>query len=154
MTKYVGPSSAALSFNSVVIGQVRDISGPGMVEDSVDVTTRENSDRVYIPGLRDGGELTFDVIYDPNLATHITLQSFLLAGSVGVAELQLADTANLYEGFRFLAMVSTMTPESPLEGALGASITLRSVSQPVPIIYLVDDLGNYLVDESGNYLIS
>jgi hypothetical protein len=154
MTKYVGPSSAALSFNSVVIGQVRDISGPGMVEDSVDVTTRENSDRVYIPGLRDGGELTFDVIYDPNLATHITLQSFLLAGSVGVAELQLADTANLYEGFRFLAMVSTMTLESPLEGALGASITLRSVSQPVPIIYLVDDLGNYLVDESGNYLIS
>jgi hypothetical protein len=153
MTKYVGPNSAALSWNSVVIAQVRDISGPAMVEDAVDITTRENSSRVYTAGLRDGGELTFDVIYDSALATHSTLLSFLLAGSVGVAELQTVDVANLYDGFRFLAMVSAMTPEMPLEDALGASITLRAVSQPVPIIYLVDEGGNYLVDENGTYLI-
>lgn len=153
MTKYVGPSAAALSWNKSIIGQVRDISGPAMVEEAVDVTTRESSDREYKSGLRDGGELTFDVIYDPNLATHDTLLQFLLAGSVGVAELQTVDIANLYDGFRFLAMVSAMTPEMPLDGALGANITLRAVSQPVPIIYLVDESGNYLVDESGTYLI-
>lgn len=153
MAKYVGPNSAALSWNSVVIAQVRDISGPAMVEDAVDVTTREDSSRVYTAGLRDGGELTFDVIYDSALATHSTLLSFLLAGSVGVAELQTVDVANLYDGFRFLAMVSAMTPEMPLEDALGASITLRAVSPPVPIIYLVDEDGNYLVDQIGTYLI-
>lgn len=153
MTKYVGPSAAALSWDSVVIGQVRDISGPAMVEEAVDVTTRESSDREYKPGLRDGGELTFDVIYDPDLATHNTLQNSLLNGTVGVAELQTADVANLYDGFRFLAMVSAMTPEMPLDGALGANITLRAVSQPVPIIYLVDEAGTYLVDEAGTYLV-
>lgn len=153
MAKYVGPNSAALAWNSVVIAQVRDISGPAMVEDAVDVTTRENSSRVYTAGLRDGGELTFDVIYDSALATHSTLLSFLLAGSVGVAELQTVDVANLYDGFRFLAMVSAMTPEMPLEDALGASITLRAVSPPVPIIYLVDENNNYLVDQIGTYLI-
>lgn len=153
MAKYVGPNSAALSWNSVVIAQVRDISGPAMVEDAVDITTRENSSRVYTAGLRDGGELTFDVIYDPNLATHSTLLNALLNGSVGSAELQTVDVANLYDGFRFLAMVSAMTPEMPLEDALGASITLRAVSQPKPIVYLVDHVEDYLVDESGAYLI-
>lgn len=153
MTKYVGPSAAALSWDRVVIGQVRDISGPAMVEEAVDVTTRESSNREYKPGLRDGGELAFDVIYDPNLATHNTLQNSLLNGTVGVAELQTADVADLYDGFRFLAMVSAMTPEMPIDGALGANITLRAVSQPVPIIYLVDESETYLVDESGTYLI-
>ena len=153
MAKYVGPNSAALSWNSVVIAQVRDISGPAMVEDAVDVTTRENSNRVYTAGLRDGGELTFDVIYDPNLGTHSTLLDALLNGSVGAAELQTVDIANLYDGFRFQAMVSAITPEMPLEDALGASITLRAVSQPKPIVYLVDHVGDYLVDESGAYLI-
>lgn len=153
MAKYVGPNSAALSWNSVVIAQVRDISGPAMVEDAVDVTTRENSNRVYTAGLRDGGELTFDVIYDPNLGTHSTLLNALLNGSVGAAELQTVDIANLYDGFRFQAMVSAITPEMPLEDALGASITLRAVSQPKPIVYLVDHVGDYLVDESGAYLI-
>lgn len=153
MAKYVGPSSAALAWNSVVIAQVRDISGPAMAEDAVDVTTRENNSRVYTAGLRDGGELTFDVIYDPDLATHTTLLNALLNGSVGWAELQTVDVANLYDGFRFQAMVSAITPEMPLEDALGASITLRAVSQPKPIVYLVDHVGDYLVDESGAYLI-
>lgn len=153
MAKYVGPNSAALSWNSVVIAQVRDISGPAIVEDAVDVTTRENSSRVYTAGLRDGGELTFDVIYDSALATHSTLLNALLNGSVGSAELQTVDIANLYDGFRFQAMVSAITPEMPLEDALGASITLRAVSQPKPIVYLVDHVGDYLVDESGAYLI-
>jgi hypothetical protein len=142
-----------LSWNSVVIAQVRDISGPAMVEDAVDVTTRENSSRVYTAGLRDGGELTFDVIYDSGLATHSTLLNALLNGSVGSAELQTVDVADLYDGFRFQAMVSAITPEMPLEDALGASITLRTVSQPKPIVYLVDHVGDYLVDESGAYLI-
>jgi hypothetical protein len=153
MAKYVGPNSAALSWNSVVIAQVRDISGPAMVEDAVDVTTRENNDREYRAGLRDGSEITFDIIYDPALATHQTLQNAFLNGSVSIAELQTVDTANLYDGFRFLAMVSGMTPEMPLEDALSANITLRTVGPVAPIIYLADEDGNYLVDEVGTYLI-
>lgn len=153
MAKYVGPNSAALAWNSTVIGQVRDISGPSMVEDAVDVTTRENNDRVYTAGLRDGGEVTFDVIYDPDLATHTTLRTALFNETIGSVELQLADIANIYDGFRFEAMVSAMSPEMPLEDALSASITLRTTGTVAPIIYLADEDGNYLVDEIGTYLV-
>lgn len=112
----------------VDVAQVRDISGPSMTQDAVEVTARDTSKwRTFTPGLRDGGEVTFDLIYDPDLASHSAtntttgLVSFLLTGTAKTFRLVMSDS----NYFSFSGIVTAFTPESPLEDAMTASCTIK-----------------------------
>jgi len=114
----------------VDIAQVRDISGPSMSADAVEVTARDtNKWRTFTPGLRDGGEVTFDLIYDPNLASHSAsdtttgLVYFLLNGVAKTFRLVMSQSGGDY--FQFSGIVTAFTPESPLEDAMTASCTIK-----------------------------
>lgn len=55
------------------VAQVGDIGGPNLKAKTYDTTTHDNvldgySD--FITGLKDGGQVTFKVFFDPNNATH------------------------------------------------------------------------------------
>lgn len=54
------------------IGQINDITPPGPSRDSVEKTTHNSPDRwkESMKGLKSGGQVSFDVNYDPALATH------------------------------------------------------------------------------------
>ncbi|MFA5526896.1 MAG: phage tail tube protein [Acholeplasmataceae bacterium] len=54
-----------LKRGSVAIADVVSINGPGMARDTVDVTTLSSVGgyREFITGLRDGGTLTFEVLF-------------------------------------------------------------------------------------------
>lgn len=132
MAKYTAYESV-LRVNTVTttfvdVGQVRDISGPSMTQDAVEVTARDTSKwRTFTPGLRDGGEVTFDLIYDPNLASHSAtntttgLVNFLLTGTEKTFRLVMSDS----NYFSFSGIVTAFTPESPLEDAMTASCTIK-----------------------------
>ena len=114
----------------VDVAQVRDISGPSMTQDAVEVTARDTSKwRAFTPGLRDGGEVTFDLIYDPDLASHSAtntttgLVNFLLTGTTKTFRLVMAQSGGDY--FAFSGIVTAFTPESPLEDAMTASCTIK-----------------------------
>ena len=63
------------------IAAVLDVDFPSVQTDAQDFASRDSSSkREYTGGLRDGGELTFDVLYDPDDATHDTS-----AGLVAIA---------------------------------------------------------------------
>src|SRR5690606_8787721 len=53
----------------VAIGEVTDITGPEMERETIDVTSHDSPDgyREHIGGLKDGGEVSFEVNYDPDL---------------------------------------------------------------------------------------
>ena len=132
MAKYTAYESVlrvnTVSTTFVDVGQVRDISGPSMTQDAVEVTARDtNKWRAFTPGLRDGGEVTFDLIYDPNLASHSAtntttgLVSFLLTGTAKTFRLDMSDS----NYFSFSGIVTAFTPESPLEDAMTASCTIK-----------------------------
>lgn len=132
MAKYTAYESV-LRVNTVTttfvdVGQVRDISGPSMTQDAVEVTARDtNKWRAFTPGLRDGGEVTFDLIYDPTLSSHSATDTttglvyFLLNGSTKTFRLVMSDT----NYFSFSGIVTAFTPESPLEDAMTASCTIK-----------------------------
>jgi predicted secreted protein len=134
MAKYTAYESA-LQVNTsgstyVEIAQVRDISGPSMSADAVEVTARDTSKwRTFTPGLRDGGEVTFDIIYDPNLTSHSAsntttgLVYFLLNGTTKTYRLVMSQAGGIY--FQFSAIVTAFSPETPLEDAMTASVTLK-----------------------------
>lgn len=114
----------------VAIAQVRDISGPSMTQDAVETTARDTSKwRTFTPGLRDGGEVTFDLIYDPDLATHSATNTtsglvyFLLNGSAKNFRLVMSQSGGDY--FEFSGIVTAFTPETPLEDVMTASCTIK-----------------------------
>lgn len=132
MAKYTAYESVlrvnTVSTTFVDVGQVRDISGPSMTQAAVEVTARDTSKwRAFTPGLRDGGEVTFDLIYDPDLASHSAtntttgLVSFLLTGTAKTFRLVMSDS----NYFSFSGIVTAFTPESPLEDAMTASCTIK-----------------------------
>jgi hypothetical protein len=54
------------------LAQVKDISGPSMSRDTIDVTNHQSPSGFaeFLAGLADGGEVTFTIEYDPEDPTH------------------------------------------------------------------------------------
>src|SRR5687768_227094 len=55
-----------------VIANVTNISGPSRSRETIDVTAHDSPDQYmeFIGGLKDGGEVSLDINYDPSETTH------------------------------------------------------------------------------------
>lgn len=110
------------------IAGVRDISGPSMSADTIEVSSRDNIWKEYVAGQRDGGEVTFDLVYDPDSATHLAttaggLAKDLMAGTTQAFKLKFADTTPATATFS--AIVTKFTPKAPYNGLQSADVTLK-----------------------------
>ena len=122
------------------MAQVGDISGPSIESEQIEVSHRADGDPVnmwrrYVAGMKDGGEVTFTLIFDPDDPTHDPTLSTSLYAVAASGE---------PEGFRldypgqgtdrtfadFSAYVTNMDFDAPLEEGLTAEVTLK-VSGPV-----------------------
>lgn len=110
------------------IGQVMDISGPGMTRDSIEVTTRDSVGlwNEFIKGFKDGGELTFGLVLDTSLATHGTAATGLLSDfaddtTIPAWELTLPQSRK----FNFDGFLTSYQPTEPMKDALTADITVK-----------------------------
>lgn len=52
------------------IAAVRDLAGPNVAVTAVDVSSRDARARAFLPAMYDAGEITFDIVYDPDADTH------------------------------------------------------------------------------------
>lgn len=120
------------------IGNVLDISGPAFSRDVID-TTSHSSPADYkenIVGRWDGGEIAFDIQYDPQNANHQWLVNQLTNSSAADAPktyflrfpsaLSQADFASI----EFTAFLTGFNVNGPVEGVTTASITLRVTGKP------------------------
>lgn len=115
------------------IAQVRDISGPGLSQEAVEVTHHSSTDgwREYVGGLFDGGEISFEIVYDPAEGTHDASTGLLkdmTDRTVRNFELVFPDTGSTT--WTFAALVTGFEPGAPVDGALTASVTLKLSGQP------------------------
>ena len=76
--------------NWLDIAGVRDISGPGLSADTIDVTTHDSPGAVreFIKSLIDAGEISFDLAWDPEdtAGQKILLDRMLLVSDDAVHE--------------------------------------------------------------------
>lgn len=137
--QYKAATGAATTLNVSTLGlgsytaiaQIRDIRGPGLSVNAINVTTRDSADEEFVDGLRDGGEVTFDILFDPaSTASHGTTGNGLTAlmrGSTVVDwRLSLQGTTN----WDFSGYVARMEPMAPLDDAFRAMVTIRVTGQP------------------------
>lgn len=155
MSKYSG-YDAKFSWEGVVVGQVRDVGGPAFKQDAIDVTTRDDADvDQFVGGLRDGGDLSFDVIYDPDMASQTALRTALETGARGMGEVYMTNIDTPRPGgLRFFGRVTGFQPNAPMRDALTADVGVKLTHQPAQIDYLVDHAGNSILTAAGKYVIA
>lgn len=118
-----------VSTTYATIAAVLDIDGPGVQVDMIDVTSRDSSGwKEFIGGLIDGGEVSFDILYDPDDTTHSAtapgVVGLLTGKTVKGWKLTLSDIS-APTVWSFNALVKAFKPKAPLKDALRASVTLK-----------------------------
>lgn len=132
--KYSGfPAKLQVTISSVLtdIAGVRDIEGPSMSLTPIDVSSRDNIWEEFVAGMRRGGEIKFDVVYDADTPTHSASANGgffkdLISGNITVYKLTFADTSPL--AATFSALVTNVTPKMPYRDLQSADITLKITS--------------------------
>jgi hypothetical protein len=133
MTKYAALGTQLLRV-STAIAHVNKISGPNLSLDTEDVTGHDSTgawEEVVGTILR-SGEVTLEIEYDPNHATHKNATGGLIADMVTrvthVYSLVFPVTPAVT--WTFDALVTGFNPGSPHNGALTAAVKLKISGEP------------------------
>ena len=109
-----------------VIAGVGDISGPDMSRDTVDTTTHDSTNkwREFVPGLKDGGEVSIVLVYDPEEGGN---QGLLRADFEGglARDFKLTWPTTNSAHLLFQAFVTGLGDAFPLEGRIEQQVTLK-----------------------------
>jgi len=122
------------------IAQVADLSGPSIESDPIEVSHRADGDpanmwRRYVAGMKDGGEVTFETIFDPDEPSHdptlsTSLYALAASGDPDTFQVDFPGQGSDRTTATFDAYVTNMGIEAPLEDGLTQDVTLK-VSGPV-----------------------
>ncbi len=122
------------------IAQTQDIGGPSMSRNMEEVSHRDMSDffMTYIPGMVDGGELSFPLVFDPAFTPHGGSGGTSLFESMSQSpctipawklDMGLCNGAGTAY-WLFDASVSGFNPSAPVQGAHTAEITVKVTGAP------------------------
>lgn len=123
-----------LKINGTTVAGVTNISGPNLTLETIDVTNHSSTSgwREFVAGLKDGGEVTFDIVYDPAGATHMNASGGLLyeldQGTSESFSLTFPDSGATV--WSFTAFVTSFEPGAPVADGLTASVTLKITGAP------------------------
>lgn len=114
----------------VEVGYITNISGPGMSRDAVDVTNSNspNGYREFIGGLRDGGELSFDIVFVPNSAGITALLAEYDRDQASNCKITLPG-ATAY-AWTFDGICTGFEPAAPMDDKMTASVTFKVSGKP------------------------
>jgi len=112
-----------LKRGTVAIADVVSINGPGMTRDTVDVTTLGSPGgyREFITGLRDGGTLTFDVLFSKT--GYQALKTDFENDEAETYSIELPDDDSTIIGFD--GLVTDFPVSIPLDDKVSVSVTIK-----------------------------
>lgn len=119
--------------NFTTIAEVLDISGPALEQATEEVTSHSSVDgwREHVGTLLSAGEVSFDVNFVPTHATHnpsTGLIKDMTDRTKRNFQLVFPDAGSTT--WQFTALVTGFEPDEPVEGKLGASVTLQVTGKP------------------------
>ena len=120
--------------NGVEIGEVTDISGPGLSRDTIEVTHHKSPGmwRERIKGLKDGGEITFTISFVPTLATHSVATGIVadFADDTDVADWDIIFPDTAGTTWSMPGIVTGFEPAQPIDDRLSSDVTIQVAGQP------------------------
>lgn len=119
-----------LSISSVytTIADIKSITGPTTSRETYDVTHMEspNGWREHIAGLKDGGEVSSEINYNPTAVTHQALLDTYESNSVSSWKIIFSDTSTI----TFSGILTKLDISAPMDNAMTASITIKVTGEP------------------------
>lgn len=116
------------------IASVGDFSGPEVSVETIDVTTHDSEDAFneFLAGMADGGEVPFDLVFDPNLAAHETLYNAVAARKLHAFQIQLPGFTNTSAGgyFAFKGLFTKAGAAFPVKDKIGMSMSIKVSGKP------------------------
>ncbi len=114
------------------LAEVIDVSGPGLATDDIEVTNQDSPDffKEYIPGLIEGGEISFDVNLLPKVAANARLVDLQLKRTVKNWEIQWTQFGSPNPTMTLPGYVKGWDPTSPNGDKATSSITIKVAGKP------------------------
>lgn len=111
------------------IAGVTSITPPALSKDTVDVTNMQSSDRFreHISGLRDAGEASIEINFDPDSTEVANLITDYEADSARTYQILFESGAD----WTFEGIVTGMTPAIPVDDKMTATVSLKVTGKPV-----------------------
>lgn len=112
------------------VSELKDITPPDFSVEDIEVTHQASTDgyQEYIPGLVDGGEVSFDLNFVPGTASHTAMLTKL--GSAA-CNWRIVYPAAVNYRWAFKAYVKAVSTKAPLSGTSEGSVTLKVTGKPV-----------------------
>ena len=105
------------------IGRMRGLSGPTAGRNDVDITAYDSTAREFLPGIKDFGELNFELVWDPVATTgHSSVRRWYLANEIVNWKIVHPTTTSVvtFDGY-----VKSLGPTYPMDDALAAAVVLK-----------------------------
>jgi len=127
-------AQAGNSGSFTTVAEVKDITGPAVSVDIVDVTNQDSPGgfEEIIPTIRRAGEVDFDVNFNPTSGTHDGLTGLLYLANNKIKRgwrLLLQDSGDHY--WYFDGYVTGFQTKAPVAGVLSGTTKIKITGQPL-----------------------
>jgi len=114
------------------IANITNISGPSRSRETIDVTTHDSPDGYmeFIGGLKDGGEISLELNYDPTETTHDLDADFESDVPLDYRIVLLPGTPDEHT-WDFKGIITEIGDEFPYDDKMARSITIKVSGKPV-----------------------
>lgn len=111
------------------VGELAQIVPPKLSRDAKDVTHFNSPDgyKQYIPGLKDGGEVTFAITDGHKSAAHQAVIADINSDEIVNYSIVFADGST----WAFTAFVTGIDPDLPIDDKIATGVTMKITGKPV-----------------------
>lgn len=131
-TQFLRGSGGSPSETFAAIANVLSISAPNRTRETIDVTDHSSDDgfQEYIGGLKDGGEVSLELNYDPSEASHDLDGDFNDAAPRSYRIIILPGTEDEHT-WDFKGILTELSEEFPYDDKMTRSVTIKVSGKPV-----------------------
>lgn len=116
----------------VAIANVSDLSGPSRQREAIEVTAHDSPDqyREFVKGLKDGGEVTATINYDPGEATHQDLDEDFEEKELRSYQIVLLPGDADEHTWEFDALITDLGDSFPVDDRMERDVTFKISGKP------------------------
>lgn len=117
----------------VAIANVGDIEGPGRAREAIEVTTHDSPDkyREFVKGLKDGGEVTLTINFDPGETSHQALDADFEEDELRAYQIVALPGEPDEMTCEFNALITDLSDSYPVEDKMEREVTIKISGKPV-----------------------
>ena len=117
----------------VAIANVGDIEGLGRAREAIEVTTHDSPDkyREFVKGLKDGGEVTLTINFDPGETSHQALDADFEEDELRAYQIVALPGEPDEMTCEFNALITDLSDSYPVEDKMEREVTIKISGKPV-----------------------